>query len=198
MTRLDSADRRMHPALERFALWRARIDAWWSRVTGFGVVLRACVAVSGVVAVMLAMPEDARWTFGPAAAMMALFAAVFPTGAWVSAVLATVAVFWAAQGFVVEFPSLATACAIGVAAYVHHASAALAALWRADAAVSGQMVRDWLARTGAVVGAAVLSTMVIAGLSSQPLEAPPGVLLAVGAAAAVGVVCAVTYLLHRR
>ncbi|MGH8794600.1 MAG: hypothetical protein ACRDXX_18370 [Stackebrandtia sp.] len=188
-----------NPLIERLALWRARLSAWRSRATGFGLSVRAAIWLSGFAAILLAAPEPVRWGLGlPLAALLPLFATAKPGGFWSTATVLAALTLWTAQGAVVELPSLALALCVGAAAYVHHASAAVAALWRTDVAVDRATSRGWLRRVCLVVGVSALLAAVIAGLSGRPLPLSAGPLVLLGAIGALGIVGGTTLLLHRR
>lgn len=188
---------RDNPVVERVRLAGARTDAWARRATGFGVALRAVVWASGALALYVAVGHDTPRLI-PVVLLLPLVATARPDGLWVGLVLAATLIGWIATTLGQPYPSLASAVVVGVAAYTHHTSAALAAVWRADTAVSAELRRGWWRRTVVVSVAGVALAFAVLALSSSPLPVPPTALVVAGILTATAVTAAIVYLWWRR
>src|SRR4051812_10478664 len=95
------------PLAARVADWRARTTAWKRRATGFGLLVRAAVWLSGFTAILLAFPAQPRWTFGLLLAVfLPLISMARPDLPWVAAVEFVALAGWLIGTFNAGSPSL--------------------------------------------------------------------------------------------
>ncbi|MGW0232177.1 hypothetical protein ACWDWO_28030 [Actinopolymorpha singaporensis] len=150
------------------------------------LLVRAVVAVTGFVALVLVVPTT---VLGPLSllvcAALALVPAVLP-GTWTVLALELLAM----AGWLVRTTAYGSSgswwalVVLAAAAYLHHTGSALAAVLPLDAVVAGSVLRRWLARSATVIaGTAVVAALAlgVAGrLPVAPTVAVPvfGVLLA--------------------
>lgn len=181
---------------ERLALARARLRAWRRRVTGTGLALRATILVAGLAAVLTANHSA---PYGPALAVaLSVMAMARPHGAWVWAVQLAAVLGWVLGTLKTDAPSLVLAFGIGAALHVHHATAALAAVTRADAAVDPAVLRGWAGRQAVVLAGAGVAAVVTAILAGRPMPVSPEALAVLAGLGALAVPVAIVASLSRR
>ena len=182
----------------RLDWWRRRTIAWGRRATRSGLGLRALVWLSGFAGLILAAPPLAR-PAGVTAALLLPLAPMFrPGGFGTSLVMFTGFAEWVVGHWQTAQPSLWTAGFIGIALYVHHATASLAARCPVDTAVDAPVLRGWAARTGSVAAGAVVLCAGVAVLAGRPLPVSPSLLVVAGAVGAVLVCGWLVILVSRR
>ncbi|MFI6818137.1 hypothetical protein ACIBG7_37480 [Nonomuraea sp. NPDC050328] len=155
--------------------------------------MRVLVAATGVAALLVALPAGLLavpvWPAG--AVLVGLCAAVLPGSAAPGVTVAAGAVAWTLGG-----GGLGSALTVGTLLYLHHTSAALAALTPVSSALSTSLVRGWAARTALVLAASALLSVVIGTVPPLLRDLPAAALLTLGAAAAVALVALVRRLLR--
>jgi hypothetical protein len=192
---------REYPPVERAIYHLARARAWARRVTAMGLGVRAVIWLTGLGALLLAMPASLR--LGPAllvAVGLALLPAAAPGGGWV-ALLELVAigtVAGVAVAGVADPPALPVLLLLAALLYGHHTAAALGAQLRTDAVIPLSVPGYWALRAAAVLAASVAVGLGVVGLAGRAAAGPATGYLAVGVAAAVAVALAVAWLVDRR
>lgn len=196
---------RRYPVVERAGYHLSRARAWARRATAGGLAVRVAVWLTGLGAVLLALPAG-QWV-GPAlpvAVLLALLPAAWPGSGWVAGlelVVVGIVAVTAATGDA-GGQSLPWLLLIAALLYGHHTAAALGAQLRTDAVIPLAVLSHWAARAGVVLAASAAVGLGIAVLAGwAPAGTGTGVdtgYVALGAAAAVAVALAVGWLVHRR
>ena len=140
---------------------------FWSvlrRVTPSMWLLRAVVWVTGVALALLAVPESLRTPpVVLATVVLAGCAAAAPDSPWVSVVAYAAVLTWVLATTTGSSVTTFHVVGIAVALYLHHTSAALAALVPPDAVLPWRALRSWALRCVAVLlAAAVVSAGALA------------------------------------
>jgi hypothetical protein len=184
---------RDYPVVERAHYGAVRARAWSRRATRSAMAVRAGVFVSGLGALLLALPPPARP--GPAvlaAALLAYLAAAWPSGLWVPMLeLGAVTAFLGGLAVGAHPARLPEVALLATLLYLHHSAAALGAVLRTDAVVPAAVLRRWVGRAAVVLAASAGTGLCVVAFA---LAAPPDwsatVFVGLGALAAVGVTAA--------
>ena len=191
---------RHYPPVERAGYHLARARAWARRATVPGLSVRGVVWLSGLAALLAALPGG-QWLGPvlPVAAAFAVLPAAAPGSSWVAVLeliaISTVAVRAASSA---ADPSLPVVLLTAALLYGHHTAAALAAQLRTDAVAPVAVLRHWALRAGLVAAGSVLVGLVVAAVAGSAEAGPDTGYLAVGVAAAVAVAALAGWLLRRR
>lgn len=169
------------------------------RTLSFGFALRLGILGSGLLSLWLTVPELGHWGwYTLLLAPLPLLAMLRPDQPFSGWTMGQAVIMLLINGYLVdEIPPL-TAVAVGAGCYLHHACAAMAALWRVDTETDPRVWQDWLARVGGVVMLSAVLAGVVTVVSGQPIEGPPAVMAAAAACLVLTVVSAVAWLFHRR
>lgn len=169
------------------------------RTLSFGFALRLGILGSGVLGLRLAVPELDNWIWYVLVIvpvpLLAMSRPDKPFPAWT---MAQAVIMLLIDGYLSAEVSPLVAIGVGGCCYLHHACAAMAALWRVDTEVDPRIWQGWLARVGGVSAVSAALAGVVAVVGDQPIEGPPALMAAAAACLVLAVVSGVAWLYHRR
>jgi len=171
-----------------------------ARATAIPFLVRAVVALCGLIAVGVAWPAEliANQLTAPLLVLVAIYPAVAPRGRGATFSALVVVGGWIADtvgsGADVELWRVIT---IATLLYLGHTLTALAAVLPYDAIVSLDMLGGWLLRAGAVVLVSAVLTVATLGLSADLAGGAFVLATIVGIACAVGATILIARLLQR-
>jgi hypothetical protein len=162
------------------------------RTTAGPALVRATLATAALAALAFAVPLADLGSWVGLLLPVGLGVALFPRTRWVSIVALLAVLGWLVTTVVLGEPVSAWRLGgLGVALYVMHSAATLAAVLPLDAVVAPGALLRWLGRTGAVLGASLLI-----GLGGYATAAVvPGARSAVGPIAGSAIAAALAFLL---
>jgi len=171
-----------------------------ARATAVPFLVRAAVALGGLIAMGVAWPAEliASQLIAPLLVLVAIYPAVAPRGRGATFSAVVVVGGWIADtvgaGSRVELWRVIT---IATLLYLGHTLTALAAVLPYDAIVSFDMLGGWLLRAGAVVLVSAVLTVATLGLSADLAGGAFVLATIVGIACAVGATVLIARLLRR-
>lgn len=191
---------REYPVVERVHYGALRARAWSRRATRSALMVRAAILLSGLGAMVLALPPAARP--GPAvlmAALLAYLAAAAPGGIWVPVLeLGAVVAFVGGLALDAHPAPLPEVGVLAALLYLHHSFAALGAVLRTDAVVPAVVLRRWAGRAGVVLAASAGTGLCVLALGQQAVPAWSGTtFVALGVLGALGSAATLAWLGRR-
>ena len=177
-----------------------RARATLRRATAVPFLVRAGIALCGLVAMLVAWPQALlSGRYFALLAVIAMYPAVAPRGRGATAAALVVVAGWLVDTTAFDARiALWRVLALATLLYLGHTLTALAAVLPFDAVVNLDVVGLWLARAGAVVLISAVLTVVALGLAAELAGAAFLVATLVGLAGAVGATVLVARLLRRR
>jgi hypothetical protein len=185
--------------LDRLAARITRLQTVFSRATALPFLVRAGIALSLILAMLVAWPADIAYArIGGLLFVLCFYPAFAPRGRATTFVILVVVAGWIVDTtWYGERVALWRVIAIATLIYLGHTLAALAAVLPYDSVVNTNVLINWLIRAGAVVLISAVLTVVALGLTDALAGSAFLVATLIGLAAAVAATLLLTRLLRR-